>query len=102
MLVFGNNNNQTLTNSSLRTSVPPLAPKSSTAFVVTSRQRRQTIVTTSTIHNGKQIQVPVEIGTSLSLDDSLINSVSANNRDALINSSNSFVSSEGNSDFFKN
>uniref|UniRef100_A0A915N2Q9 C2H2-type domain-containing protein n=1 Tax=Meloidogyne javanica TaxID=6303 RepID=A0A915N2Q9_MELJA len=94
MLFFGNNNNQTLTNSSLRTSVPPLAPKTSTAFVVTGRQRRQTIVTSSTIHNEKQIQVPVEIGTSLSLDDSLINSVSANNRDALINSSNSFVSSE--------
>ncbi|CAK5069043.1 unnamed protein product [Meloidogyne enterolobii] len=94
MLVFGNNNNQILTNSSLRTSVPPLAPKSSTAFVVTSRQRRQTIVTTSTIHNEEQIQVPVEIGTSLSLDDSLINSVGAKNRDALVNSNNSFVSSE--------
>uniref|UniRef100_A0A1I8B8I4 C2H2-type domain-containing protein n=1 Tax=Meloidogyne hapla TaxID=6305 RepID=A0A1I8B8I4_MELHA len=101
VLLFGeNNNNQIMANSNIRANVPPLPPRTSTAFVISNtRQRRQTIVATTATQNERQRQVPVEIGTSLSLDDSLINSVSTKNCAdipirALINSNRSFVSSE--------
>jgi hypothetical protein len=101
MLIFDEpNNDQLLTNTNFRTNAQPFSPRSSTTFVVSSRQRRQTILKTTAIHE-RQRQIPVEIGTSLSLDDSLINSISDKNSTdipirALINSNRTFIPSEGN------